>query len=69
MVPLFGAPTPAPSKDREEHSALALGGCRSIKLSNNQPIAGGSDRGDVSVEAHVVVSVWGGFVPLFGASN
>jgi hypothetical protein len=69
LVPLFGATTPAPSKDREEHGALALGGCRLIKLSNNQPIAGGIDRGDVSVEARVAVSAWGGFIPLFGASN
>ena len=69
MVRLFGALKRNPSKNRERGGALALGGCRLIKLYNNQPIAGGIDRGDVSVEARVAVSAWGGFIPLFGASN
>jgi hypothetical protein len=43
-VPSFGAPTHTPSKNRATGVALALGGCQSIKIPNNQLTVGGSDR-------------------------
>ncbi len=68
LVPLFGAPKRDPSKNREMGRALALVGCGSIMITNNQPIVGGGDRGDVWVEARGWESVWGDTVPSFGAT-
>jgi hypothetical protein len=69
FVPLFGVPTQAPSKNREEGRALALGGRQSIKIPNNQLIVGGSGRGDVRAVARGGVSTWGDTIPLFGVAN
>ena len=68
FVPLFGSPIRDPSKNREMGRALALGGRGSIMITNNQPIVGGSGRGDVWVEARGWESVWGDTVPSFGAT-
>ena len=68
LVPLFGAPTRDPSKNREMGRALALRGCGSIMITNNQLIVGGSDRGDVWVEARGWESGWRDTVPSFGTT-
>ena len=68
LVPLFGAPKRDPSKNRGMGRALALGGRGSRMITNNQPIVGGSGRGDVWVEARGWESVWGDTVPSFGAT-
>jgi hypothetical protein len=69
FVPLFGVPMQAPSKNREEGRALALGGPQSIKIPNNQLIVSGSGRGDVRAEARGGGSAWGDTIPSFGAAN
>ncbi len=51
MVRLFWAQNETTSKNREEHGALALGGCHLAATHNNQPIVSGSGRGDVGKEA------------------
>ena len=38
-------------KKQTDGQALAVGGHRSITITNNQPVVGGSGRGDVWVEA------------------
>ena len=50
VVPLFGAPTQAPSKNREMDGDLDLGCHQLIKTPNNQPIVRGIGRRDVIVE-------------------
>ncbi len=50
MVHLFRGQNETTSKNREEHSALALGGRLLAAKHNNQPIVGGSGRGDVGEE-------------------
>jgi hypothetical protein len=65
---LFGAPKRDPSNNREMSRALDLGGRIWIMISNNQPIVGGSGRGDVWVEARGWESVWGDTVPSFGVT-
>jgi hypothetical protein len=60
LVSLFGAPTQAPSKNREEGGALALGGHQSIKIFNNHLIIGGSGMGDVRSEVRRGGSTGGG---------
>jgi hypothetical protein len=49
--PVWGA-NRNPIKNREEGGTLALGGCLSSKILNNQLIVGGSGMEDVRVEAH-----------------
>jgi len=51
MVRLFRGRNETTSKNREEHGASALGGCHLEATHNNQPIVGGSGRGDVGEEA------------------
>ena len=68
LVSLFGAPKRDPSKNRETGRALALGGRGLIMITNNQPIVGGSGRGDVWVVARGWESVWGDTVPSFEAT-
>ncbi len=43
----------------ENHGALDLVGRHSVATRNNQPIASGSGRGDVWVEARGWTRVWG----------
>ena len=50
MVHLFRGRNETASKNREEHGALALGGCHLAATHNNQPIVGRSSRGDVGEE-------------------
>ena len=69
MVPLFGALKRNPSNNREGGGVLALDGRRSINTPNNQPTVGGSDRGDVLVEARWAASDGDGVGVSFGASN
>jgi hypothetical protein len=52
MVCLFWGQNETTSKIREEHGASALGGRHLAATYNNQPIVGGSGRGDVGEEAH-----------------
>jgi hypothetical protein len=66
--PVWGAHA-IPTKNREEGGALALGCCQSIKILNNQPIVGGSGRGDVRAEVHQGGNAWGDTIQLFGAAN
>ncbi len=68
-APLFGAPKRDPSKNREMGGALALGGRRSMTVTNNQPIGGGSGRGYVWVEVRGWESAWGDTVPSFEATT
>ncbi len=51
MVCLFWGQNETTSKNREEHGALALGDRHLVATHNNQPIVGGSGRGDVGEEA------------------
>ncbi len=51
MVRLFRGRNKTTSKNREEHGALALGGRHLAATHNNQPIVGGSGRGDDGEEA------------------
>ncbi len=69
LVYLFGAPKRDASKNREMGGALDLGGLRLMMAYNNQPRIGGSDNGDVRVEARGRESAWGDTIPSFGASN
>ena len=39
-------------KKIENHGALDLGGCHLVATHNNQPIVGGSGRGDVGEKVH-----------------
>ncbi len=66
--PIWGA-NASPIKNREEGGALALGGCQSIKILNNQWIVGRSSRGDVRAEVHWWGSTWGDTIQLSGAAN
>ncbi len=69
MVHLFRGQNETTSKNREEHGALALGGCHLAATHNNQPIVGGSGRGDVGEEACGGWSVWEeGVVQSLGAT-
>ncbi len=70
MVPLFGVPTQAPLKNREEGGALVLGGHQSIKILNNQLIVGRSGRGGV-LERRCAggYRARGDTVQLFGVAN
>ncbi len=51
MVCLFWGQNETTSKNREEYGALALGGHHLAATHNNQPIVGGSGKGDVGEEA------------------
>jgi hypothetical protein len=51
LVPLFGALTHTPSKNRAMDVALTLGGCRFMIQHHNQPNSWCSGRGDARVEA------------------
>ena len=55
-------------KKQRDEQVLALGGLRSITITDNQPIVGGSGRVDVWVEVRGWESVWGDTVPSFGAA-
>jgi hypothetical protein len=57
LVPLFEKPMQAPSKNREDGRALALGGHRLMMANNNQPDSGRSGRGDVRAEVRWAGSV------------
>ena len=59
----------APSKNREEGRALALGGRRLMMANNIQPASGRSGRGDVRAEARWAGSLWGDTMTSYGASN
>jgi hypothetical protein len=50
MVRLFWGGNETTSKNREKHGASALGGRHLAATHNNQPIVGGSSRGDVGEE-------------------
>jgi hypothetical protein len=67
LVCLFGAPNRGASKNREMARALDFGGRPLMMAYNNQPRIGGSDNGDVRVEARGQESAWGDTVPSFGA--
>jgi hypothetical protein len=68
--PVWGANV-SPIINREEDRALALGGCQSINILNNQLLVGGSGRGDVRAEARQGGGVMGGHRPIVwgGESN
>jgi hypothetical protein len=66
--PVWGA-NASPIKNRAKGTALALGGCQSSKILNNQLIVGGSSMGDVRAEAHWGGSMWGDTVQLIGVAN
>jgi hypothetical protein len=68
-APLLRAPKRDPLKNREMGGALALGGRRSMTVTNNQPIGGRSGRGYVWVEARGRESAWRDTVPSFGATT
>jgi hypothetical protein len=67
LVCLFGARKRFASKNSKMGGALDLGGRRLMMAYNNQPRIGGSDNGDVIVEAREQQSAWGGTVASFGA--
>ena len=69
LAPLFGEPMQAPSKNREEGRALALGGRRLMMANNYQPDSGRSGRGGVRAEARWAGSMWGDAITSYGASN
>ena len=55
-------------KKQRDGQTLALGGHRSIMITDNQPVVGGSGRGYVWVEALGWESVWGDTIPSFGTA-
>ena len=55
-------------KKSEKHGASAISGRHLVATHNNQPIVGGSGRGEVGEKASGGKSVWEGVVPLFGAT-
>jgi hypothetical protein len=59
----------SPIKNREEVRALALGGCGSSKILDNQLMVGGSGMGDVRAEARWGGSAWGDTIQSFGVAN
>ncbi len=68
-VPLLGAQTYTPSKNREKIEALALGGCLLIGRYNNQQKLGisGNER-LVTEEERLVRNAWGCAALSFGAA-
>jgi hypothetical protein len=65
---LFGATKQDKLKNRHIGGALALGGRRLVKKSNNKQIVGGNERKDVGEGARLGWSVWGGVVSLCRAA-
>jgi hypothetical protein len=69
FFPLFGAPKPNTSNNREGWCALALGGNRFNETHNNQMQDGFHVTVDVGEDALPGQSVWGDVVSLLGVAN
>ena len=65
---VWGAKKRQIKKQRDGQGIGLRGGRGSILITNNQPIVGGSGRGDVWVEACGWESVWGDTIPSFGVT-